>query len=141
MADPLTDPALSVYFEVSLDTAALGQWSTCSGLGLEIEHDPKATGSVSTFMHHFTGRIKYTNLTLSRPVCPDTSKVMTWLSTFSSMPVPGTASVAALDTEGNPIMTWELYGVVPVKWTGPSFDSSNLQIATETLELAYTGFL
>jgi hypothetical protein len=42
---------------------------------------------------------------------------------------------------GKIIYTWSLDGVVPASWTGPSFDVNAHQLATETLELAYTGFL
>ena len=52
-----------------------------------------------------------------------------------------TAEIAALDTEGKPIATWNLEGVFPVKWNGPSLDIGANQVATETLELAHNGFL
>ena len=37
--------------------------------------------------------------------------------------------------------TWNLEGVFPVKWNGPSLDVGANQAATETLELAHNGFL
>ena len=49
--------------------------------------------------------------------------------------------ISALDPEGNPIASWNLDGVYPVKWNGPSLDIGNNQIATETLELSHNGFL
>jgi len=39
------------------------------------------------------------------------------------------------------VAKWNLEGVYPVKWTGPSLDAAGNQIAVETLELAHNGFL
>jgi phage tail-like protein len=40
-----------------------------------------------------------------------------------------------------PIWQWDLTGVIPVRWTGPSLSAESAKIATETLELAHHGFL
>ena len=140
-ADPNADPGLSVFFELNVDNADLGAFSKCSGLGIEIENDTRTEGSLADFVHVLTGRFKYTNLSLSRPICASTKDVMLWISQFTLAQSSTTASLVALSTDGQPIMTWELYGVVPVRWSGPEFDAANLQVATETLELAYQGFL
>lgn len=142
MADFVTDaPGLSVYFSVDIDGVDLGAWTTCSGLGIEIETEGRADSSLSFMMNQLSGRLKYTNLTLGRPVSQDSDKVMAWLTSFAQMPAPTSASVTAYDTSGAPIMSWQLIGVVPVKWTGPSFDAGQLSVATEQLEIAYQGFL
>lgn len=142
MSDLVTnDPGLSVYFSVDIDGVDLGAWTTCSGLGVEIETEGRADSSLSFMMHQLSGRLKYTNLTLGRPVSPDSQKVLAWLTSFSQLPVATAAQVTAYDTQGGTIMTWQLMGVVPVKWTGPSFDAAQLSVATEQLEIAYQGFL
>jgi phage tail-like protein len=46
-------------------------------------------------------------------------------------------AITAMNSEGSEITTWNLAGVVPVKWSGPSLDILSNQIAMETLELAY----
>lgn len=135
------DPALSVFFSCDVDGVDLGTWVTCTGLGIEVETEPRTEGAMGFLMHQFSGRLKYTNLVLSRPVSADTAKVMTWLATFSVLPLTTSAEVKAYDTNGTALMTWDLFGVVPVRWTGPSFDAASLSVATETLELAYQGFL
>jgi len=52
-----------------------------------------------------------------------------------------TGEISALDPEGQAIVTWNLEGIYPVRWSGPSLDIGNNQVATETLELAHNGFL
>jgi len=40
-----------------------------------------------------------------------------------------------------PVAGWSIGGVVPVRCTGPSLILETPKAATETLELAHTGFL
>ncbi len=141
MGDAVTDdPAVSVFFSVELDGIDIGSWTTCSGLGMEIETEQRGDTAMSFVMHHLPGQLKYTNLVLGRPVSPDTAKVLTWISAFHMLPTPTQAQVTAMDSTGGTIMSWDLLGVTPVKWTGPSFDAAQLQIAHEQLELAYQSF-
>jgi phage tail-like protein len=142
MADPVsTHPAISVYFSVEVDGVDLGSWITCSGLGMEIDTQARGDSAMTFVMHHLPGHLKYSHLVLGRPVSPDTSKVMAWISAFHLLPVPTAAQVTALDPAGHTVISWQLFGVTPVKWTGPSFDAAQVQIAKEQLELAYMGFL
>jgi phage tail-like protein len=136
-----SEPGISLYFTVSVDGVDLGSWSTCSGLGMEIETHDRGETAMSFLMHHLPGHLKYSNLVLGRPVSPDTAKVMAWISAYHMLPVPTAAQVTALDPGGGTVMSWQLFGVTPVKWTGPSFDAAQPQIAKEQLELAYMGFL
>jgi phage tail-like protein len=135
------DPGLSVFFKVVVDGADLGAWTTCSGLGIEIETESRTDTEMSTRMNPIPGRTKYTNLVLGRPISSDSSRITSWIAKFASRPTTTSAEVNALDPHGKVVATWQLIGVVPVKWTGPSFDAASLQVATEQLELAYQGFL
>jgi phage tail-like protein len=133
--------AIATYFTVDIDGAALGAWSTLQGLGMKIATESRETGGVGAAMTQLPGRLSYTNIQLGRPVCAETNAVMGWLSTFATKALPTTAVITSLDTDGSVITTWNLYGVMPTSWTGPSFDVGSPNIATETLELAYEGFL
>ena len=68
-------------------------------------------------------------------------KVTDWIASLQLEVRRQTAEISALDSEGSPIATWNLDGVYPVKWNGPSLDIGNNQVATETLELSHNGFL
>ena len=142
MSDPMDDPAVSVYFTVDIDGAfPLGSWTTCSGLGIQIETAARGDSSMSFLMHHLSGHVTYTNVVLGRPVSTETQRVIDWMNTYTMMPVALSAEIKALDPTGSPIMKWQLWGVCPVKWTGPSFDAATPRVATEQLEIAYQGFL
>ena len=98
---------------------------------------PERVGEI----HRIPGRAKYQNIKLTRPINHDTKKVANWIAKIKIEVKRQTAEIAALDSEGKPIATWNLEGVFPVKWTGPSLDIGANQVATETLELAHNGFL
>ena len=48
-----------------------------------------------------------------------------------------TMAITACTASGEEITTWNLSGVVPVKWSGPSLDLMSNSVATETLEVTY----
>lgn len=141
------DSAQSLRFRVVLDSGLnLGNWSKCDGLSVEFDIFEYKEGGENSFIHRIPGRAKYQNLKLTRPVNHDSGKVATWIARMKHAGMNkevkrDTAAVSALDPQGNPIATWNLEGVYPVRWNGPTLDISNNQVATETLELAHNGFL
>ena len=134
-------PALSVFFSVSLDVIDLGMWSKMSGIGLQIEHKSRPDTAMSFFEHHLPGHITYNNITLERPISSDSQLILEWISTYHMLPIPTAGQIICLDQTGTPIMMWELIGVSPVSWKGPSMDSYGLAVANEQLTLAHMGFL
>ena len=74
---------------------------------------------------------------LSRPVDSTSSLLMLWLQSNMIAVVPQTMAVTAMTAAGEEITTWNLAGVVPVKWSGPTLDIMANNVATETLEVAY----
>lgn len=140
MAD--TPDAQSLRFRVKIDGHGdLGNWSKCDGLSVEYDVFEYKEGGENSYVHRIPGRAKYQNVKLTRPVNKDSKKVANWMAKLKIEVKRQTAEISALDTEGNPIATWNLEGVFPVKWNGPSLDVGANQVAMETLELAHNGFL
>jgi phage tail-like protein len=137
VSDPTLDPIVSIYFSLEIDSVDLGVFTTCSGLGMELQITQREEGGGGIFVHQLPGRFKYTNLQVTRPIGIDTQKTMGWLTRMAAGVAASTARLAALDPAGNVAFAWVLMGVLPARWTGPSFDAANPQPATETLELAY----
>ena len=52
-----------------------------------------------------------------------------------------TATIVARNAKNEAVATWNLRGVVPVRWTGPSLNVESPKVATETIEIAHHGFL
>jgi phage tail-like protein len=135
------DPAVAYMFKVSVDGQNLGLWNSFEGLGMETVIETREEGGNNQFIHQLPGRLKYTNVKISRPVGPDSSKVADWLSGMATVVKRTTANITALGPDNKPMVSWSLDGVVPVRWTGPAFNVDQPKIAMETLELAYHGFI
>ncbi len=135
------DPAVSLRFKVVIDAHDLGTWTKCEGLSVEFELQDYKEGGENTYVHRLPGRAKYQNLKLTRPVDVTSVRVALWLATLPATVRRSTAHIALLDPQSKPLAHWNLEGVYPVRWTGPSLDTSANQIASESLELAHNGFL
>lgn len=143
MADYNSEPAVSVCFIVRVDDHDLGAFTACDGLGLEIQIEPLEEGGNNSYVHQLPGRIKYSNVTFTRPVNRDSEKVARWFAGMSTLGrVKRTnAEIIAMTAGGAHVAKWALTGVIPVKWKGPSLGVDSAKVATETLEIAHHGFL
>jgi phage tail-like protein len=132
------DPALTLTYACTIDgLISLGTWSKIEGLGFSYQVTPYREGGLNSHMHKIIGPVTYENVRLSRPVDSDSMLISIWLAANLVKIIPQTMSITALDSAGNEVTTWNLAGVVPVKWSGPSLDVNGNQVAMETLELAY----
>jgi phage tail-like protein len=136
-----TDPAVSVCFTVEVDGLELGQFNSCDGLGCEIVLEQREEGGSNGFVWQLPTRIKYSNVKLSRPVSQHSSELTAWLSNFATEVSRKTATISARTLNGDIVATWNLDGVIPVRWSGPALSPDSPKVATETIELAHHGFL
>lgn len=131
--------ATSVFFKLAIGGSDLGAFHTCSGLGAEVEMETYAEGGNNGFTWHLPGRITWTNITLTRPVTADTMKIARWLNETIRRVEPKDGEIVALRPDLSRIISWQVHGIVPVRWQGPSFDPADSQAAIETLEIAHEG--
>jgi len=132
------DPALSVVYKVTVDGfISLGTWKKIEGLGFEYQVTEYREGGVNGYTHKRIGPRKYTNVRLHKQVDSDSALMSVWLAANMVAVVPQTMAITAMTAAGEEITTWNLVGVVPVKWTGPTLDIMSNQIAMETLEVSY----
>ncbi|GHJ45267.1 phage tail protein [Catellatospora sp. TT07R-123] len=135
------DPAVAVCFWVKVDGRDLGAFTACDGIGCEVVIEQREEGGNNSFVHQLPGRIKYTNIKLTRPVDADTKKIAVWFAGFGGVVQRTTATIQAMTADGTIVYAWHLTGVIPVRWTGPSLSVDSAKVATETLELAHHGFM
>ena len=140
MAD-ITDPAVALYFKVTIDRHDLGLFNSFEGLSWQANVETREEGGNNDFVHKLPGRFTYNNIKLTRPVNSDSKKIAQWFASMQTKVERTTAQIVAVDTKGNEIAQWGFLGVVPVSWTGPSFSVDGTKVATETLELAHHGFI
>jgi phage tail-like protein len=133
---------VSVGFVVRIDDQSLGSFNSCDGLGCEVVMEQREEGGRNEGVWQLPTRLKYSNVKLSRPLTADSVKVVKWVSSVvnGGQTGPMTATIEARLFDGELIASWELQDVLPVRWTGPSFNHDSAKVATETLELAHQGF-
>src|SRR5262245_45246387 len=105
---------------VNIDDQALGSFNTCDGLGMEVVLEQREEGGNNSFVWQLPTRVKYSNIKLSRPLCKDTVKVTAWLAGVANTLEPKTGNITAMTGDGDVVASWDLLGVIPVRWTGPS---------------------
>ncbi|GAA1879377.1 phage tail protein [Streptantibioticus ferralitis] len=131
--------ATSVFFRLTIGGNDLGDFATCSGLGAQVEIEQYAEGGNNGFSWQLPGRITWSNITLTRAVTADTTKIARWLDEIVRRVEPKDGEIVALRPDLSRIVSWQVLGIVPVRWQGPSFDPGNSQAAVETLEIAHAG--
>ncbi|HEV2755274.1 MAG TPA: phage tail protein [Actinomycetota bacterium] len=145
LPEALAHEAVGVYFTVCIDGVGglfdLGTFISCEGLSIEVQIDTRAEGGNNEFAWKVPGRVTYSNITLKRPIGLDTRKVAEWFQSFATDATPTTGRIAALTPRGYELIAWNLIGVIPARWQGPTFTADSISIATETLELAHNGFV
>jgi phage tail-like protein len=135
------DTGLSLYYVVTLDKQSMGAFSTCEGLGCEVVMETREEGGNNDFVWQLPTRLKYPNITLTRPLGPDTGKIAAWFAGLAAGYAPCTAVIEVRRFNGTVIASWELIDVVPVRWKGPSLNPDQPKVVMETLEIAHHGFV
>jgi phage tail-like protein len=139
--ETVQDPAVAYMFKVEVDSTKLGLWNSFEGLGMETTVETREEGGNNHFIYQLPGRLKYTNVKMSRPIGADSERVATWIASMADGVKRTTARITALGPDNREVVSWSLDGVIPVRWVGPVFNVDTPKVATETLELAYHGFI
>lgn len=140
------DPAVGYRFAVKIEQQELGTFTKIAGLGAKYDVLTVKEGGENTFVHSLPGRVSYENLKLTRPVSRDSGKLGAWFTEFqeklltASRYEPTTAAITAFGPDNMEAGMWSLTGVVPVSYSGPTFEAGSSKILVETLELAHQGF-
>lgn len=137
--------AATFLFEV--DGVEIGWFMEVSGLEVTVETETVQEGGQNSFVHHLPGRMTWPNLRLKRGVTKQDT-LLTWLNKSSgeqfaasgNKVARSTAALTLIGAAGERLRAWEFTGVMPVKWTGPTFAVASAEAAVEELELAHDGF-
>jgi phage tail-like protein len=131
------------------------------GLSWELEMEEVGSGGINDYIPRVPRRIRYPNLVLKRALYRN-SPLVTWMSdtiqsyfvspanpegmiTNISNIVQGGGKTADIfitltDSEGNPIIKWEVTQAFPLKWNVSPFNAMESKFVMETLEFGYQSF-
>jgi phage tail-like protein len=129
-------------FVVTAGSRDLGSWSKVSGLSVKWDLAEYRVGHSDQYFK-FAGVPKFDRLKLSRAAdATGTGAVMTWLDEVqSSGGVPEEGAIEMLTSAGESVIVWTLREMFPIAWQITEFDAGTGKVATETLEIVYSGFL
>jgi phage tail-like protein len=164
----VNEPAPAYKFYVEILGIIVAEFSECSGLGMEREVQRYREGGTNDFEWILPGQITFPNITLKRGITYS-RELWRWFVTgsidgmvfgpnmggylekgvnvllglFTDNKVhlaPGTnMSIILGNAQGLKVKHWDITGAIPVKWSGPDFNTSSDQVAIETLEFAHHG--
>ncbi|MBA2281144.1 MAG: phage tail protein [Actinomycetota bacterium] len=133
-----------IYFTIIIQGKPLGRWSKIDGLGVKLELAEHRTGDGDNYRWYEPTYTTFPNIKLTRASSnKGSAELLAWVTHTQFQWKRGMiATIAALPLWKNSSAVWSvnLQDVMPVNWTGPSF-SSDGKVATETLELAHSGFI
>jgi phage tail-like protein len=133
---------------VALSTAGLrtmAAFAEVSGLEMTMEVEDYAAGGLNDTVLKFPGRAKWANLVMKRGLFAkrdplDKSDLWTWCEAYlDGRGVRKDGIIVLLDENRRPKLTWSFKRGLPLKWSGPSLNAGQSQVAFESIEIAHEG--
>ena len=135
-----TDPYMSFNFLVEIEGLLVGGFSEVQGLQVETEVKDYREGGRNEYIHKLAGPTRYpSNLTLKHGLI-DLETLWSWHQDVVQGKIERrNGSIYLLDNQRLPGMWWDFKEAYPVKWSGPDFNATSGNVATETVELVHRG--
>ena len=120
-------------------------FSEVSGLESERGVIEIKEGGENRYTHRVPDRAKFGNLVLKRGVLRGGSNLGQWCKSALEGDLGKTVNaknldVILLDPSGTALLSWNVVGAWPVKWSVTALAADKNELAVETLELAYAYF-
>jgi len=130
----------AIWFELKLTpkSAPIGYFTEVSGLSSELEVMTYNEGGKNDGVHKLPTRMKHPNLVLKRGVTT-VKDLQQWAQESFMGPDRKEITLTMYNEQLEKIRIWSFKNAYPVKWTGPSFNSAQNTLATESLEIVHDG--
>jgi phage tail-like protein len=116
-----------------------GSFTEISGLDAEIAPIEYRNGSEDITVRKMPGLKKFTNIVCKRGVIGDVTFWNWILQGLNGAINRVDGSIDLLDEQKNTVMQWKFTRAWPCKYTGPSMNAKNNEIAIESLEICHEG--
>jgi phage tail-like protein len=153
MAVTRKDPVLGYNFQITLmdsssQLAAVtisvgvmpqGGFSECSGLEMSLQVEEHREGGRNGAVLKFPSRVNWSNIRLRRGAALS-DELWNWHYGFVEGRGKRRDGVIVLqNSERTPVKVWRFSRGLPIKWTGPTMNANQSQVAIEELEIAHEG--
>jgi phage tail-like protein len=139
------DPYSGLNFQVTIagvlddGSSVRASFAEVTGLEVEIAAIEYRNGTEDITVRKIPGLKKFANVTLKRGVIGDLA-LWDWIKAAMDGQVQrASVTISLLDESRQPVLTWKLRRAWPCKWSGPTLNATNNEIAMETLELCHEG--
>lgn len=133
------NPLGSYNFNVEIEGVLVAGFTKASGLEVKTDVYRYSEGGRNAGELIFAGKSKYTDITLTHGMTLSNSLYSWYMNVVNGKIERKNATIYMLSQQQIPVKWWNLYRVLPVKWTGPSFDASQSAVAFEVLTLVHEG--
>ncbi len=121
-------------------TDVRASFTEVSGLEVEVTPIEYRNGSEDITPRKIPGLKKFTNLTLKRGIIGDIAFWNWILDSMRGQVNRRDMSIKLLDENRQEVMRWDFVRAWPTKYSGPTLNAHNNEVAMETLEIAHEGF-
>src|SRR5579859_1490973 len=119
--------------------SAVGGFSECNGLEASIQTEDYQEGGNNSTTLKFPKHIAYTNIRLKRGIVVS-DDLWNWFNDFiEGKGKRKDGTITLRDEQQKAVKTWRFKRGIPVKWTGPTLNAMQSQVAIQELEIAHEG--
>ena len=126
-------------FVLKAGNEALGVFSHAQGLNVRVETFEYRAGGINDYVFRLPTRTSHPNLVLTGGLTDD-DKLFRWFAATQTKAELREVTVELTIAGGGATRRWTFTDAYPVAWTGPDLDTSAGDLATETLEIAHSGW-
>ncbi len=134
-----SEPMVGLYFAIEIFDKGVARFAECSGFSIETTFQDYEEGGNPEYTYRYPVKTTYSNIVLKYGTHMSLSLFDWFMKSVDGKPERRDVTVKLLDSQGNLLRAWTLKDAYPVKWTGPTLRADKGDVATESLELAYSG--
>lgn len=123
-------------FVVSVEGEAIGAFTECALPTVEWETEEIKEGGLNTFIHQLPGRRKASKITLKNGVGVAQNLVDWYIDSLTEDFSRRQVTIELMNSKLETMMTWDIGGAYPTRWSGPQLRAGDSTIAIQELQLA-----
>ncbi len=133
------DPYGGYNYFVEIEGLIVGGFKSVSGLSATVQQEEYREGGHNHASHHFVGGTTWSPLVLERGMTELDGMWMWFEAAARGVVRKRNLTIMMLDERMLPKTIWNVFDALPVRWSGPTLDATNGQVAVESIELIHGG--